>query len=305
VGKGEANLYYCGQYCGRRALPGSNGYCGPHNGPQCVACKNFQKHRPENLIPNAFNSEGYPLAKGTNRTDYYCGIYIGNLALPGSDGYCGPTNGPQCKSCYLYQNHLPALNKLIPGYFNSKGNPVCIGDNGVFYCGRYIGNNLKGSDGYCGPTNGPQCHPCKILQNHQPRLHTLQPNSNIAGARICLGEDGKFYCGRFIGNSLAGSDGYCGPTSGPQCSPCIVLQEQLQKQSAAAVKQPLPPGEPEVTDPGSIESKLQCKICFDGEVNCVFVPCGHTACCYSCAAPMKSCPFCRNPIGSIVKMFYM
>ena len=35
------NKYYCGEYVGREALPGSNGYCGPDDGPQCDSCTRF------------------------------------------------------------------------------------------------------------------------------------------------------------------------------------------------------------------------------------------------------------------------
>jgi len=289
IRKGYKGLYYCGQYIGRKDLPGSNGYCGPSNGPQCKSCIKFQKHRPANLLLQ-FNSDGYQLTQATTG-DYYCGRFIGKFELPGSDGYCGPTNGPQCKSCLQTQAHRPEASKLLSGYFNCSGDPVFVGDYGLFYCGKFKGQ-LPGSDGFCGPTNGPQCRPCKILQQHQPRLHTLQPHSNSDGAKICIGEEGKFYCGRYLGPRLLGSDGYCGPTNGPQCDPCITLQAEIQRPTDL----PAPDEKPN-------ESKF-CKICMDKEVNSVFVPCGHTAC-YGCAALMKSCPFCRNPIGSVVKMFYM
>jgi hypothetical protein len=37
---GHQTTYYCGQ---RRSIPGSDGCCGPNNGPQCTSCKNFQR----------------------------------------------------------------------------------------------------------------------------------------------------------------------------------------------------------------------------------------------------------------------
>jgi WD40 repeat protein len=37
----------------------------------------------------------------TNR--YYCGRHLGSAAIPGSDGRCGPNNGPQCQSCVRFQ----------------------------------------------------------------------------------------------------------------------------------------------------------------------------------------------------------
>lgn len=34
---------------------------------------------------------------------YYCGRILGTGVIPGSDGQCGPTAGPQCPSCKRYQ----------------------------------------------------------------------------------------------------------------------------------------------------------------------------------------------------------
>ena len=34
---------------------------------------------------------------------FYCGRQIGKEYLPGSDGQCGPNDGPQCKECCMHQ----------------------------------------------------------------------------------------------------------------------------------------------------------------------------------------------------------
>ena len=36
---------------------------------------------------------------------------------------------------------------------------------GLFYCGMKVMVGVQGCDGYCGPTNGPNCQACKILQS--------------------------------------------------------------------------------------------------------------------------------------------
>jgi len=38
-------LKYCGKYYGTENLPGSDGYCGPHDGPQCHNCLLNSKNR--------------------------------------------------------------------------------------------------------------------------------------------------------------------------------------------------------------------------------------------------------------------
>ena len=37
---------------------------------------------------------------------HYCGRHLGVELIPGSDGQCGPTNGPQCQSCRRFQIEL-------------------------------------------------------------------------------------------------------------------------------------------------------------------------------------------------------
>jgi len=100
---GHENKYYCGRNLGVRAIPGSDGRCGPSNGPQCASCKRFaaRGQGQENL-----NDEGAPVRPGRDvgcQNKYYCGRNLGERAIPGSDGRCGPSNGPQCASCKRFQ----------------------------------------------------------------------------------------------------------------------------------------------------------------------------------------------------------
>ena len=47
------------------------------------------------------NRAGVPMALGSGSTasNYYCGRRLGTSVIPGSDGQCGPNNGPQCPDC--------------------------------------------------------------------------------------------------------------------------------------------------------------------------------------------------------------
>uniref|UniRef100_A0A7S4DLT3 Uncharacterized protein n=1 Tax=Lotharella globosa TaxID=91324 RepID=A0A7S4DLT3_9EUKA len=52
------------------------------------------------------NDEGVRVKLGTKGTgigQYYCGRKLGRTAIPGSNGTCGPADGPQCESCLRYQ----------------------------------------------------------------------------------------------------------------------------------------------------------------------------------------------------------
>ena len=39
------------------------------------------------------------LGTGSGANTLYCGRMLGQAAIPGSDGRCGPNNGPQCGDC--------------------------------------------------------------------------------------------------------------------------------------------------------------------------------------------------------------
>ena len=51
------------------------------------------------------------------------------------------------------------------------------------------------------------------------------------------------------------------------------------------------------------EEKDLCIICFDKDINCVFVPCYHMTLCSSCASKLNDCPICRTEIKE-VKIIY-
>ncbi|XP_023329577.1 uncharacterized protein LOC111702197 isoform X2 [Eurytemora carolleeae] len=52
-----------------------------------------------------------------------------------------------------------------------------------------------------------------------------------------------------------------------------------------------------------LKEQRTCKVCMDGEVGVVFLPCGHLICCVSCAPSLKDCPVCRCGIQGTVRTF--
>ncbi len=132
------------------------------------------------------NDEGADVCLGTgDKADgsakFYCGRTLGVLAIPGSDGQCGPNNGPQCESCKRFgmgsevkwQNDDGAEVRIIRPCFSLEdtfphvyGGDI-IGANNLGYnsgkeakfcCGRV----LPETNGPCGPQS--QCKSCKQLQ---------------------------------------------------------------------------------------------------------------------------------------------
>ena len=52
LGEGSgARTYYCGQYFGTTALPGTDGHCGPDDGSNCASCKRFERANTEVIQP--------------------------------------------------------------------------------------------------------------------------------------------------------------------------------------------------------------------------------------------------------------
>jgi hypothetical protein len=92
---------------------------------------------------------------------YYCG---GRLEEHCSccDGSCGPGNGCNCMSCMK----LDVESRLLPrGYLvNRDGFPSRKGTTGHWYCGRQVMEREHRCDGFCGPTNGPNCRACRKLE---------------------------------------------------------------------------------------------------------------------------------------------
>ena len=231
-GRQERHKYYCGRHLGRAAIPGSDGRCGPTNGPQCQSCIRYQvAQRPPDSQTSQVNDEGAEVLPGRQeRHKYYCGRHLGRAAIPGSDGRCGPTNGPQCQSCIRYQVAQRPPDSQT-SQVNDEGAEVLPGrqERHKYYCGRRLGRAaIPGSDGRCGPTNGPQCQSCIRYQVAQRPPDSQTSQVNDEGAEVFPGrqERHRYYCGRHLGRAaIPGSHGRCGPTNGPQqCQSCIRYQ---------------------------------------------------------------------------------
>lgn len=93
---------------------------------------------------------------------YYCGSRL-NGSCGCCDGNCGPTNGCNCVNCMKLDIEARALPA---GYLvNREGRIARKGDAGMWYCGAMVMQGVSNCDGYCGPTNGPQCSACARLQS--------------------------------------------------------------------------------------------------------------------------------------------
>lgn len=53
----------------------------------------------------------------------------------------------------------------------------------------------------------------------------------------------------------------------------------------------------------TLKDQRTCKVCMDGEVNIVFLPCGHLVCCVNCAPALRNCAVCRSLIRGTVRTY--
>lgn len=67
---------------------------------------------------------------------------------------------------------------------------------------------------------------------------------------------------------------------------------------------PLEASAPAATHKDDDEDKNLCKICFERDLDCALLPCSHVTC-YECATSLKlsKCPFCRQEISQVLKLY--
>ena len=53
-----------------------------------------------------------------------------------------------------------------------------------------------------------------------------------------------------------------------------------------------------------LTDRLQCKVCWERDVQCVFTPCGHSCACWDCAKKLKKCAVCRADISQRIKCYF-
>ncbi|KXS21105.1 hypothetical protein M427DRAFT_130681 [Gonapodya prolifera JEL478] len=132
--------------------------------------------------------------------------------------------------CFAFQHHFAKArpnrtneNDPIATTTNSTGRIARLGKTGQYYCGGRLDVACNCCNGDCGPNNGCPCRACMAL-TIKSRCLAAGFLVNKVGATARKGTTGKYYCGRKIAH-LAGSDGWCGPTNGPNCHACKKLDE--------------------------------------------------------------------------------
>lgn len=90
-----------------------------------------------------------------------------------------------------------------------------------------------------------------------------------------------------------------------QSQPMSAKEDQKTRPVAIPLGSELPPSPKDDLESENARLKEQrtCKICMDGEVGVVFLPCGHLCSCVLCAPSLRDCPVCRTNIQGTVRTF--
>ena len=109
-----------------------------------ISAQNFQ---PTLKISGLVNDSGFLMTTPKSRAQkdtYYCSRWLGIAAIPGSDGQCGPDDGPQCADCKVAQQLYREFPSTIPvRYLADSSSQLAYMSPPTMqklqlYCGDYI-----------------------------------------------------------------------------------------------------------------------------------------------------------------------
>lgn len=195
--------------------------------PDASSASSFNDGLPiELFVPNnvpPMNRAEYRmcLGAGRHRGTMYCGLRLGGPMIPGSDGQCGPSNGPCCQACAS-----APVTTGIKLRINRRGNMMFRGQRPYqgayrYYCGQALSPTTScGGSGNAEESSGAPCPDC--LAGPLSRPCTIL---NLDGMPFMRGSGSvghlMMYCG--AKKPIAGTDGQCGPTSGRCCHACDII----------------------------------------------------------------------------------
>ena len=85
----------------------------------------------------------------------------------------------------------------------------------------------------------------------------------------------------------------------------VFKREESATEAVAKEQQPVAKrarGTPE-GERSTPSSSMDCKVCFDRQIDVLFIPCKHLVCCATCAALSKTCPVCRGHVFETLRVF--
>ena len=167
---------YCGRRMGADNIPGSNGVCGPYNGPQCADCVGITNSNEHTFISTTNGS--------ARKTD--------ERIPDGRDAVMEDEDDSDIREAI--RRSLSECRPVLKVFVNRAGYRMCLGEDSgcthLFYCSRWMGvDKIPGSDGQCGPNNGPQCSDCRGAETNNSHRY-LSPDGTAKSAEYWMAEEG-------------------------------------------------------------------------------------------------------------------
>ena len=234
-----------------------------------------------NLYNGKLNGEGI----------IYCGrkYVLNHMCKCGScDGNCGLNNGCSCPTC-----------DLILGYNIYLNNNMICGrcKNALLIKITLI--ELKNIDN--GYETGFVCNKCRLHYHNSfcQIYHCFKCNFDIC--QICAYNTIK---GKKLSFPYLPKINFVNPEENKNEKMEIKEEkrEEFKKENKEELKEKNKVEDKEEKDDEN-EDNMKCSICLDNNKCMLFLPCKHVSCCEKCAENLDSCPLCRNPIQSKIKIY--
>ena len=184
------------------------------------------------------------------------------------------------------------------------------------------------------PNEGLNLHPKFTVLSTKITNTCIRREYQVSGAKS---QGNIFYCGHWIGDSLTGSDGFCGPDNGPACPACCSKRQKhvsecwkvnlninswTEKTMVVISMTPVVDPSEESADSSQAdtcsggagssaqkrprETDNDCCVCMEKEKTHAAVPCGHKCVCEACSKALgrgSKCPICRKEASSWMHVF--
>ena len=244
--------------------------------------------------------------------------------------YCKNCDFDMCPNCafskinFIQLKNIPKIN-LYKGESNGEG---------LIYCGRkYVLNNMckcGTCDGTCGLINGCPCPICDLVLGYNIYINNNMICGNCKNAILIkttlveLKKINSIYETGFSCNNcnlyykdLFSHVYHCFKCNFNVCQRCTyntikgkkllfpflprisIANQEENKNEKKEFKDENNERKTKETD----NNNIICSICLDNTKCMLFLPCKHVSCCEQCAQNVNSCPLCRNPIQSKVKIY--
>jgi len=163
---------------------------------------------------------------------------------------------------------------------------------------------------YMGMSDHVKCFCCNgALRNWEPKDDPWVEHARwFSRCNFLLSVKGEDYVKQIHAQYKDDDPGLGGHTRGNEVNAAQVeTKEEEQEEEMKTVplaEEAAPVKGSEVSNTSNLSEALLCKICYDQQMSIVFLPCGHSLSCPSCATALRNCPLCRKRIDATVRAFF-